>query len=110
MRIVTVEYRRLRTYGGYQNETVGAVAQVDDGEDAETALAKVRTWVNVQLGSHEDERVLAARVESLRWEAESAENRLARANEKWAALIAFLDKLGIERPSEIPETLEGLPF
>ncbi len=26
MKIVTVEYRRLRTYGEYQNETVGAVA------------------------------------------------------------------------------------
>lgn len=110
MRIVTVEYRRLRTFGGYQNETVGATAELAADESAETALQDLKSWVDTQLADRENAYDLGQRVSDLRWQADEQERRLEHANEKWAALIAFLDKLGIERPSEIPETLEGLPF
>lgn len=112
MQIVTVEYRRLRTYGDYQNETVGAVAQiqVEAGETAEEAIHALRTWVDEQLGSRDEQRQLQERVADLRWKAEDYERRIKGADEKWAAIIAFLEKLGIERPAEIPETLDGLPF
>lgn len=112
MQIVTVEYRRLRTFGEYQNETVGAVAQVqvDAGETAEEAIYALRTWVDEQLGSREEQRQLQERVADLRWKAEDYERKIKRADERWSAIIAFMEKLGIERPAEIPDTLDGLPF
>lgn len=110
MNIIQVEYRRLRTYGDYQNETVGAVAQVEEGEDAVTALAALRAWVDQELGDRSEQRDLTQRVTDLRWKSEEYEHKIARAEERWKAIIAFLTKLGIERPAEIPDTLEGLPF
>ena len=112
MNIVTVEYRRLRTYGDYQNETVGAVAhvQVSAGETADSALYELRAWVDAQLGSREEQRQLQARVTDLRWKAEEYERKIARAEERWTAITAFLEKLGIERPADIPDDLKDLPF
>ena len=112
MQIVTVEYRRLRTYGDYQNETVGATAQVqiDAGETADEAIYALRTWVDEQLGSREEQRQLQDRVADLRWKAEDYERKIKRADEKWSAIIAFLGNLGIERPAEIPDTLDGITF
>lgn len=112
MNIVTVEYRRLRTFGEYQNETVGAVAQVQvsAGETADSALYELRTWVDAQLGSREEQHGLQERISELRWKAEDYERKIARAEERWAAIIAFLEKLGIERPQDIPDDLKDLPF
>lgn len=110
MKIVTVEYRRLRTYGEYQNETVGAVAQVEAGETAEEVYSRLRAWVDDLLGSREEQRTLEERVSELRWQATDYERKIERLDERWKAILAFLDKLGIERPQDIPETLEGLPF
>src|SRR5574343_41930 len=112
MQIVTVEYRRLRTYGEYQNETVGAVAQVNvsAGETADEALYQLRAWVDEQLGNRDEQRSLEERVSDLRWKADDYERKIARLDERWKAILAFLDKLGLERPQDIPETLEGLPF
>jgi hypothetical protein len=49
MKIVTVEYRRLRTFGSYQNETVGATAEVPGDRSAEDVLSELRTWVAIQM-------------------------------------------------------------
>lgn len=110
MKIVQVEYRRLRTFGDYQNETVGAVAQVEDGEDSVTALYTLRAWVDQQMGDRSEQRELTQRVTDLRWQAEDYERKVARADKRWRDIIAFLEKLGIERPADIPEDLSDLPF
>ena len=110
MKIVQVEYRRLRTFGDYQNETVGAVAQVEDGEDAVTALYTLRAWVDQELGDRTEQRELSERVTDLRWKAEDYERKIARADERWKAIMAFMGSLGIERPAHIPEDLSDLPF
>lgn len=110
MKFVQVEYRRLRTYGDYQNETVGAVVEIEAGQSAEATLVELRVWVDDQLGDNEEQRHLADRVSDLRMEAGHLERRIERANEKWAAIVAFMEKLGIERPADIPDTLEELPF
>lgn len=49
MKIITVEYRRLRNLGNYENETVGATAEVQDGETPEEALEKLKVFVAEQL-------------------------------------------------------------
>lgn len=110
MKIVTVEYRRLKTFGGYNNETIGAVAEVTPGVEPSSTLTDLKEWVDAQFSDKENVYALADRAQELRWQAEEAERRIERANEKWAAIMAFLEKLGIERPSDIPGDLDGLPF
>lgn len=108
--ITTVEYRRLRTFGGYQNETVGATAQVAPGQCADGVLTALRSWVDRHLEDEDERHRLSDRVSELRWQADEYERRIARAGERWKSIIEFLEKLGIERPSDIPETLEDLPL
>lgn len=49
MKILTVEYRRLKNLGNYENETIGAVAQVEAGETPEQALEKLKVFVSEQF-------------------------------------------------------------
>lgn len=110
MKIVQVEYRRLRTYGDYQNETIGAMPPLASDETPEGALKSLREWVDMSMGDQEERRHLEERNSDLRFEAANMERRIEGARERWAAIMAFMEKLGIERPADIPDTLEGLPF
>ena len=111
MKIVTVEYRRLRTFGNYENESVGVVAHVEQDETPEAALNAARAWVDATLCDAQERSGLSDRVSYLRLEAANLERRLERANEKWTALMTFMrDRLGIEHPNDLPDTLEELPF
>lgn len=110
MKIVTVEYRRLRTFGNYQNESVGATAEVGEGETANRALQELRDWVEQQLGDAQERADLSAAVSELRWKKTELEREIDAANQKWLAILEFMKKFGIERPAHLPETLEGLPF
>ena len=109
MKIVTVEYRRLRTFGSYQNETVGAVAEVGNEEPADV-LETLKLWVNEQLGDSEERSELQSAISELRWKKENLERQFDEAGKRWKAMMAFLEKLGIQRPEGIPDTLEELPF
>ena len=110
MKIITVEYRQLRTFGGYNNETVGAVAEVVDGQTPEELLAELKAWVDSMLGDHVERANLREAVSELRYQKEQLERHVSRAEQKWEAIIAFMQKLVIERPADIPDSLEGLPF
>lgn len=110
MKIVTVEYRELRTTHGYNNKTVGAVAEVEPGQTPEGALAELQEWVGRQFGDEQERYRLQERVRDLEWQAENAEQKVKLVNRKWEAYVAFLEKLGIERPDSIPESLEEIPF
>ena len=110
MKIVTVEYRRLRTFGGYQNETVGAVAEVESGLDADATLTELRTWVDAQLGDEGERRNLTESINDLRWRKDQMERDIVRVEDRWKAMTAFLEKIGIERPANIPDDLSDLPF
>lgn len=110
MKIVTVEYRRLRTFGGYQNETVGAVAEIEIGGNAESTLADLKTWVDGQLGDEQDRSELKESISELRWRKDQMERDIARVEDRWKAITAFMEKIGLERPDDIPDDLSGLPF
>lgn len=109
MKILTVEYRRLRTFGSYQNETVGAVAEVGNEEPADV-LETLKLWVNERLGDDVERSNLREAINELSWRKGQLERQIAHAEQKWAAILAFLDKLGMKRPADIPDSLEELPF
>lgn len=110
MKIVTVEYRRLHSFGDYSNETVGAVAEIGEHQTPEDALGELRTWVTMQLSHSGEIRTLQGEINELRWKKENLERQFETAGRKWEAMMAFLEKLGIQRPAEIPATIEELPF
>jgi hypothetical protein len=49
MTIRTVEYRETRTFGDYQNVTVGLTADVDQDDNEERVLDVLKDWVQVRL-------------------------------------------------------------
>jgi hypothetical protein len=44
-----VEYRRLKTFGNYENETIGAVVEVPRGQDPDAILSALKEWVDARL-------------------------------------------------------------
>lgn len=110
MKIVTVEYRELRTGSGYNNTTVGAVAEVLPGQSPEITLAELQTWVGAQFQDEGERAGLQQAIRELQWKKENLERQFNTAGERWQAMMASLDKLGIQRPEGIPDTLESLPF
>lgn len=108
MKIVQVEYRRLRTFGSYENETVGATALVEDGEVADAVFETVRLWVDNRLGDDSERRDLDRRVTELRWQERDLTSRIERMQTKWSEIMAFLDRFGIERPGDVPADLSEI--
>ena len=49
MRITAVSYRRLRTFGNYQNETVGAEAALEEEDTPDAVLDGLKAWVHSRL-------------------------------------------------------------
>lgn len=109
MKIVTVEYRRLRTFGSYQNETVGAVAEVG-AEDPADVLETLKLWVNERLGDDVEGANLREAINEMTWRKDALERDITRVEKRWAAIVEFLKQLGIEKPSYIPDDLKDLPF
>ncbi len=110
MKILTVEYRELRTTQGYNNKTIGAVAEIAPGQAPEAALLDLQTWVAGQFGDDEQVRLRRERVSDLEWQEENLQRKVALVERKWKAFTDFLEKLGIERPDGIPDDLKDLPF
>ena len=108
MKIVQVEYRRLRTFGWYENETVGCTALVEDGEVADAVFESVRLWVDNRLGDDQERRDLDRRVTELRWQERDLKARIERMQAKWSEIMAFLDRFGIERPGDVPADLSEI--
>lgn len=108
MKIVAVEYRRLHSFGNYENETVGATAQVEDGRTPEDALSYLRTWVAMRLSDSGEISTLKGEINELRWKKDDLERRIARMQGKWDEIMAFLARFGIERPAEVPGDLSEI--
>lgn len=112
MKIVTVEYRRLRTFGSYQNETVGAVAEVQQHESPNAALQELRDWVDQQLGDAEHAHELSQTVRRKENRLCEINTLLGQAARRWKSAKQILAAHGIEVPTDhgAGEDLEGLPF
>jgi hypothetical protein len=106
MRIATVEYRRLRSFGNYENECIGATAEVGTNETAYEALSHLKAWVNEKLADTEREVEGRRRDENERWEASQElrelRQQIADAREVWEKARAFLASHGLDSPEAIP--------
>jgi antirestriction protein len=99
MNIERVEYRRLKTFGRYENETIGATAIVEPGHTAEWTLETLRGWVHSRL---EESVSVTDKIEDLRYEHMKIKDeirketeRLAEAKSRFEAAAAFLEKHGV---------------
>lgn len=110
LKILTVEYRELRTTHGYNNKTIGAVAEVQPGQTPQETLAALQAWIAGQFDDETERIRLRERVSDLEWQEENLQRKVALVERKWKAFTDFLARLGIERPEEIPDDLKDLPF
>lgn len=108
--ITSVSYSRLRSFGNFENVSLSATASVGEAEDAQVALEGLRDWVHERLAEQIESADLRNRTEMLRYEVLEYERKIEQAQKRWSSILKFLDKLGIKRPGDIPNTLEELPF
>ena len=113
MKITQVEYRRLRSFGQYENETVGIVAEVGAGESETDVLASCREWVAEQLGDRESARSLAFETHRQEVRLREVNGLLAESEKRWKAAQKILAAAGVEVPKDWgadDDDLERLPF
>lgn len=110
MRIQTVEYRRLKNLGRYENLTIGATAAVEPGETAEQVTAALRAWVAEQLGEHPESgsaaeeyerlcasiRVVEQRKRDLDHEVQNLTRRVEEMRDQVKRAKAFIEQHGLE--------------
>lgn len=105
MQITSVSYSRLVGLGNYENERIGATADVEQDEDWEHVLLALKGRVLGQLAAQEESHTLVDRREELKYEVRDLEDRVAKAGKKWEAAEAFLKAHGID-----PSPWADLPF
>ena len=96
MDITYVEYGRLKSLPGYENEKVVAEAEVGQGETAQDALAKLKDWVNGQLGLPETAVELAQKVAELQRQKADLEGEVERLTSRradFARAVALLTQM-----------------
>lgn len=108
--ITSVSYSRLRSFGNVENLSIAATATVPEDGDPSLVLDGVRDWVTERLAEQIDTVDMRSQVEDLRYRLRQYQDKIEAAEKRWGAILKFLDSLGIKRPSNIPDTLEGLPF
>lgn len=114
MKITSVEYRRLRSFGEYENETVGAVAEVTPGVPAETVLEELKGWVEENFGERASARDAQSRLHRAEIRLHEINGLLSEAEKRWAAAQKILAAAGVEVPRDYgaggDDDLAGLPF
>ena len=110
MHIQTVEYRLLRSFGSFENETVGAIAVVSEGETPEAALSALREWVAGQLALAVDVEEVEELITDLRAKKGHLERSIADGERKYGALRGILAVHGIELPERPESPAYDLPF
>lgn len=94
MKIVKVSYSALANLGDYQNERVGMVAILDEGDSPEDVVLalkeKVTPLCDMRLGVYREEAYrLRASIEELR-------TKLAKYQDQWNQAAEFLRAQGIK--------------
>lgn len=91
MRISSVTYRRLVSFGRYENEAVEVAAEVPEGGDPNEVLASLKDWVDDKLAIFERERRVIE------------DARRARLHEEWKAAQAEQARhVGLLGPGDLP--------
>lgn len=109
MKIERIEYRQLKTFGNYENETVGATAVLEDGESPSDALADLKQWVRNELAmsisGRETRQQTRYEIESQQRELDALNESIETAKAKWDKAKAFLEKHGLQ-----VDLYEAMPF
>jgi hypothetical protein len=101
-RIVQVEYRRLVTFGRYENETIGCVAEVPSGGSAGDVLDGLKVWVGQRLNCNDEVRSEKYEVERLRHEQGQIQEEIDACKAQWEKARSFLEKHGVSLPEDDP--------
>lgn len=105
MKITSVSYTRLQTLSGYNNERVGATADVEEGETREEAMGQLKAWVMGQLDQRELLHDARDDVDQLRYQKQSLESEVEGLLEKFEWVKALLEKHGVS-----VDELDNIPF
>jgi hypothetical protein len=112
MDIKTVEYRRLVSFGQYENETLGATACVGETEHPIDALTALAAWVEARIADRAGQRTTdherAMARNHAEWDLAEIEQRIATAKVKWSRWKQFMERLGITVEDYV--RAEELPF
>lgn len=100
MVIRQIEYRATRSFGSYENETIGATAELVAQENHDEAQAALAALVNRQLDERAEARgeVFAAQndLRRLKNEARDTEAQVRVACERWEKVKAFMVRQGLD--------------
>lgn len=108
--ITTIEYRRLRSFGSYENEALGATAVVGaDGPEA--TLEHLKAWVNEKLelavDSREERSELWSQIRDARSDLGEINEKLDAAKARFERAKEFLAKHGVHADFSYAE---DMPF
>ena len=112
MKIVSVEYRRLRSFGEYENEAVGAVAEVGT-EHPEDVLETLKSWVEQNFGERASARDAESRVRRSERRLMELNALIREAGKRWEGAQRVLAAAGVDVPKDWHADdldLEELPF
>lgn len=109
MKITQVEYRRLESFGDFQNQTIGAVAIVEPGEEPQDALAKLEQFV----ADMHSRRVLVmevrkdtdAEIAACRANVKAMQDDMDGWKQRWVRARQFLEQHGVPTGN-----FEDVPF
>lgn len=118
MKITTIRYRRLQSHDrGYGHDAVEAEAQIDEGEDAESALAELKVWVLHRLDGIREIDQHIETLDSLRYQVTDRQREYERLdaevkkNRKIIAEHEQLATLAREKGIDAGDLIDdGIPF
>lgn len=106
MRITSVTYRHLVSFGSYEHEAVEATAEVGNANAADV-LTDLKAWVNDQITDHEAAAQTCQDLMSLSAEKRQLEYDISQLKSKFERAKAFLERIGI-KPN--PYDLDDVPW
>lgn len=103
-RVRSVTYRRLKSFGNYENEAVEATVAVPPGGSADESLAFARDWVNHKLSQRDEYEKMADQIALMRSDLAKDERKLIEVQAKYERYKSVLEKHGVavEDPNEPP--------
>lgn len=106
---LTIEYKRLHSFGNYENEQIGITVIVEPGETPDQALERAKKWVDSQIGSRDSTRDELDRIQSAIYDQKQEQKRLCtnieNLKERRDRAVAILQKHGVDT-----NELEEIPF
>jgi hypothetical protein len=105
MKITSVSYTRLQTLKGYNNERVGATADVNYGETPDQVLNILRDWVEKRLLVEVDVVEREEVIERLGYRKDELQRNIAHLEARYEHLRNILRQHGVEI-----EDLDSIPF